>query len=129
MKKVTVYMNDKTIEILDTIAQSQTYYKYPLYQAYGLILDEIVSELSLMSKALNFPRCLNIVTKPVSYEDACLCCADFKRVVAESEIGSPVAVYVKSDKNGRILSVECPYCHTELALNEEGMIIGVVKEV
>jgi predicted transcriptional regulator len=45
MKKVTVYLADETVEILDKLARSREYYKYPKYQAYGILIDEMLLEL------------------------------------------------------------------------------------
>lgn len=128
MKKVTVYLADETVDLLNVLAQTYDYYKYPQYQAYGLIIDEVVAELNKLSKVPVFPRSSAIAAKPISCEDVCFCCPDLKRVVAESEIGSLIAVYVKRDKDGGEWSAECPYCHAKLVVNEEGMIEGVAKE-
>ena len=43
MKKITVYISDETAEIIDKIAQRYEYYKYPLEQAYGFIIDEALA--------------------------------------------------------------------------------------
>jgi hypothetical protein len=45
MKKVTVYLADETVEILDKLAQSSKYYKYPKCKAYGMLIDEMLLEL------------------------------------------------------------------------------------
>ena len=49
MKKVTVYLADETADLLDKLAQSREYYKYPEYQAYGILIDQIVRELQQIS--------------------------------------------------------------------------------
>ena len=48
MKKVTVYLEDETVDILNELAQLQEFYKYPIYQAYGLLIDEIVRDFSIV---------------------------------------------------------------------------------
>lgn len=47
--KISLYLNDETMEALDTIAQSYDYYKYPKEQAYGLIMDALVREIQTLS--------------------------------------------------------------------------------
>ena len=44
-KKITLYLNDETVEALDKVAASYDYRKYPINQAYGLILDELIEDL------------------------------------------------------------------------------------
>jgi hypothetical protein len=48
-KKITVYLKDETVEILDRMAQFQEYRNYPEYQAHGLLIDLIVKALPDMS--------------------------------------------------------------------------------
>ena len=49
MKKITLYLNDETMEALEKVAQSYDYYKYPINQAYGLIIDDLISEIQKLS--------------------------------------------------------------------------------
>ena len=49
MKKVTVYLADETVDLFDKLAQSKEYRKYPEYQAYGILIDQIVRELQQIS--------------------------------------------------------------------------------
>lgn len=48
-KKITVYLKDETVEILDRVAQFREYRNYPEYQAYGLLIDLMVKALPDMS--------------------------------------------------------------------------------
>lgn len=45
MNKITLYLTDEPVEALDKVAQSREYYKYPPYQAYGMIIDELIQEI------------------------------------------------------------------------------------
>jgi hypothetical protein len=45
MKKVTVYLADETVEAFDKLASFKEYRDYQEWQAYGLIIDQIVREL------------------------------------------------------------------------------------
>ena len=47
MNKITLYLNDEIGNSLDRIAQSKAYYKYPKYQAYGLIIADLIRSLPL----------------------------------------------------------------------------------
>ena len=55
MKKVTVYLADETVDLLDKLAQSKEYRKYPEYQAYGILIDQIVFELQRISICSDIP--------------------------------------------------------------------------
>ena len=49
MKKITLYLNDETIEVLDKVVQSYDYYKYPINQAYGLFIADLLREVQKLA--------------------------------------------------------------------------------
>jgi hypothetical protein len=49
MKKITLYLNDETIETFRKVAKMDIYVKYPSYQAYGLFIDDLVREVQKLS--------------------------------------------------------------------------------
>jgi hypothetical protein len=50
MKTITIQIKDETAEALDTAAQSYDYRKYPMGQAYSLIIDELVRDIQNLTR-------------------------------------------------------------------------------
>lgn len=50
MKTITIQIKDETAEALDKVAQSYDYYKYPIGQAYSLIINELVRDIQNLSR-------------------------------------------------------------------------------
>ena len=49
MKKITLYLNDESMKALEKVAKTNAYYKYPLEQAYGLIIDDLLRDVQKLS--------------------------------------------------------------------------------
>lgn len=50
MKTITIQIKDETAEALDKVAELSQFYKYPIEQAYSLIIDEIVRDLQNVAR-------------------------------------------------------------------------------
>jgi hypothetical protein len=48
-KKITVYLEDETMEVLDRVAKADYYCKYPKPQVYGIFIDHLIREALILS--------------------------------------------------------------------------------
>jgi hypothetical protein len=49
-KTITIRIKDETVKALDKVAQSYDYHKYPMGQAYSLIIDELVKDIQNLTR-------------------------------------------------------------------------------
>lgn len=57
MKKITLYLKDETLEALNKATEAYAYYKYPIEQAYSLIIDGLVKDIQKLPQCSLIPCC------------------------------------------------------------------------